>query len=131
MPARPGIGEEVVEKPCAQGEYVGHKVQDGIVGDGIQLPAGQPGKEVHPNRADQRLGEGIVDQRLIAPGGGRPVRRDHRGGGAHTGGQVPAVVVCSCHVNSFDKPRPVDIKSKVTRSSARASMSSANQPRRW
>jgi hypothetical protein len=70
MPARPDVGEEVVEKPCAQGEYVGHKVQDGIVGDGIQLPAGQPGKEVHPNRADQRLGEGIVDQRLIAPGGG-------------------------------------------------------------
>jgi hypothetical protein len=55
MPRSPLLGyqrapacEEVVEKPCAQGEYVGHKVQDGIVGDGIQLPAGQLDKEAIP-----------------------------------------------------------------------------------
>jgi hypothetical protein len=29
------------------------------------------------------------------------LRRDHGGGGAHAGGQVPAVVIGSCHVSSF------------------------------
>ena len=63
----------------------------------IQVAAGQSGEEVHAYRANQRLGERVIDQRVGALAGQRASHCDAGGGGAHAGGQVPSVVVGACH----------------------------------
>lgn len=84
------------EEAGAHGHHVAHPLHPElatVVDLGrIQFTIGQEGEEVHAHRAHQRLGEGIVDQRVV-----RPVRQgasdcDTGCGGAHTGGQVPGVV---------------------------------------
>ena len=83
-----GVGEELVVKHSAGGERVGHpREPDTAVDVGeIRLTGGHPGKQVQPDRANQRLGERVVDHRVGAPARRRPGRRHHRCGRSHASG---------------------------------------------
>ena len=70
----------------------------------IQLAAGHLGEQVQSDRADQRLGERVVDHRVGASAGRCPSGRHHGGGGADAAGQIPCVAVSSCHVRQ-GRPR--------------------------
>jgi hypothetical protein len=95
------LDEEVIEEAGPHGHHVPHALHPplAVVVDlgGVEFASGQPGEELHPDRADQRFGEGIVDQRVGAPAGQRAPDRDSGGSGTHAGGQIPSVVVRSCH----------------------------------
>ena len=55
-------------------------------------------EEIQPDGADQWVGERVVDQALGILGRHRATRRDHGRGGAHAGGQIPAVVISARHL---------------------------------
>ena len=65
---------------------------------GSNSPLASRVKKSTPDRADQRLGEGVGDQGVGAPARQRAPHRDAGRGGAHAGGQVPGVVVGPCHI---------------------------------
>ena len=64
---------------------------------GVEVAAGEPGEDVDADRADQRFGERIVDQRVLRTAGQRAGRGDHRRRRADARGEIPGVVVGACH----------------------------------
>ena len=94
--------EERVEETRAGGHRVGHVLElpggllDVDVGGG-EVAGGPSGEEVHADGAHQRLGEPVLDHRVVGLRGDRPGGRHHRGRRSDAGGQVPGVVVCAWH----------------------------------
>ena len=100
------LDEEVVEEAGAHGHHVAHPLHSelaAVVDVGrVQFATGQPGEEVHSHGAHQRLGEGIVDQRVVCPVRQCASDCDAGRSRAHAGGQVPGVVVSACHCAPSD-----------------------------
>ena len=96
-----GIGEQIVEPAGANRHAFGGPphVEFGVDVLEFDLTVERPDEEVQSHRAYQRLGERVVDQPF--PVGECPLRGHHRGGRAHAGRQVPAVVVGPCHEVSY------------------------------
>ena len=93
------LGKVVVVKPGPGRKRVGHPrdAHRCIVTVEIEFTGGHPGEHVNPYRSHQRLGERVVDDRLRTFGRGGARRGNHGGGGSHAAGQVPRVIVGSCH----------------------------------
>ena len=92
----PGAGrgeEEVVEKPSAHGDLLAPLLQGErhILGAERDFAVQHAGEEPVCDRAHQRLGEPIIEQRIWFAGSQRSRSRHHRCGRTHAGGQIPAV----------------------------------------
>ena len=94
---RARIGEVVVDQPGSHRHHPGHARHAEAAAVvhliGVELAAGQTSEEVNSHRAHQRLGEGVVDQRIGCSAGQRASHRHAGSGGTDAGCQIPSVVI--------------------------------------
>ncbi|AAS04004.1 hypothetical protein MAP_1687 [Mycobacterium avium subsp. paratuberculosis K-10] len=90
--------EEIVEKPRPHRDLLAPLLQRHrhVVGVERDLAVQHPDEEGMPDRAHQRFGEPVVEQRVRTARGQRPGGRDHGRGRPHAGGQIPAVALGTC-----------------------------------
>ena len=111
------VGEQPVEMPGADSHSLCRALhaEPGIEILQLNLTVERLGEEVQADRANEWLGERVVDQPLAV--GEHTLCGHHRGGHPHTGGEIPAVVVGPCHRSPYSRVAVTASESRIASSS--------------